>query len=335
MRRWFWVLLLVLVGVVAIWIARETLLNSLGRFIVEENPPERVDLGVIIMSDPVPGTEEMARLVKDGYVPHVVIFISRDTTDEVLDRLHIAAPRPHDVAVLVLRRLGVPAEAIAIEQAEDNGTNAAVRALTQYMRQRHLTRVTVVADRSHTRRIARLLRARLGPAGFVIVRAAPADPYHPERWWKDRSSSRELVDEWLRWFNSFVLGDWWRQSSRVSPPHTSRTAGWRGCGVPWVAAPAGTGVLDARWTAPTSNVDGSPLTDLASYCVYYGTSEPPCPGFSFFRVPSPTPRTAANRTIIFRLTGLSKGTRYYVSATALNTRGLESACSTPASAIAR
>ena len=27
-----------------------------------------------------------------------------------------------------------------------------------------------------------------------------------------------------------------------------------------------------RWRAPTSNVDGTPLTDLASYNIYWGTS---------------------------------------------------------------
>src|SRR6266568_1650783 len=49
-----------------------------------------------------------------------------------------------------------------------------------------------------------------------------------------------------------------------------------------MAAPGGAGVIDASWTAPTTNVDGSSLTDLASYRVYYGTSNPSCPGSSFF-----------------------------------------------------
>jgi hypothetical protein len=39
-----------------------------------------------------------------------------------------------------------------------------------------------------------------------------------------------------------------------------------------------TGVLDVTFLAPTTNTDGSPLTDLNSYRVYYGTTEHPCPG---------------------------------------------------------
>jgi len=96
------------------------------------------------------------------------------------------------------------------------------------------------------------------------------------------------------------------------------------------------GILDASWIAPTTNVDGSQLTDLKSYRVYYGTSLPPCPGSSFFEIASSTPNPAANQTVSFRLTGLITGTPYYVSVTAVNTNDEESACFVPTqSAVAR
>jgi hypothetical protein len=41
------------------------------------------------------------------------------------------------------------------------------------------------------------------------------------------------------------------------------------------AAPSGGGTAGSAtisWTAPTMNTDGSPLTDLAGYTIYYGTS---------------------------------------------------------------
>jgi fibronectin type III domain protein/Big-like domain-containing protein len=100
------------------------------------------------------------------------------------------------------------------------------------------------------------------------------------------------------------------------------------------AAPAGAGVLDASWIAPTTKTDGSPLTDLASYRVYYGTTNPPCPGSFFFEVPSSTPSPPPNETVTFRLTGLSTGTLYSVSVTAVDMDGNESACSASASAVA-
>ncbi len=106
-------------------------------------------------------------------------------------------------------------------------------------------------------------------------------------------------------------------------------------GVFLVAAPGGAGVLDVSWTAPTTNADGSPLTDLASYRVYYGVSNPPCPGSSLFQVASSTPSPPPSQTVTFRLTGLSTGTLYNVSVTAVDAGGNESACSTPASAAAQ
>src|SRR5215470_8752541 len=95
------------------------------------------------------------------------------------------------------------------------------------------------------------------------------------------------------------------------------------------------GVLDASWTAPTNNTDGSSLTDLASYRVYYSTSATPCPGSTFFAVASSTTTPPANQTVSFRLTGLTTGSTYNVAITAIDTGGNESACSPIASAVAQ
>src|SRR5437899_589710 len=100
-------------------------------------------------------------------------------------------------------------------------------------------------------------------------------------------------------------------------------------------SPGSAGVLDASWSAPTTNTDGSPLIDLASYRVYYGASAPPCPGGTFVQVPSSTSTPSASQTVASRLTGLTTGTLYNVSLTAVDSAGLESACSTGASAVAQ
>jgi hypothetical protein len=98
-------------------------------------------------------------------------------------------------------------------------------------------------------------------------------------------------------------------------------------GLVGLTATAEAGILDASWTAPTTNTDGSFLTDLSSYRVYYGTSNSPCPGSTSVAVMSPTTSV--------RLTGLATGTEYFVSATAVDTEGNASACSGVARAVAR
>jgi hypothetical protein len=95
------------------------------------------------------------------------------------------------------------------------------------------------------------------------------------------------------------------------------------------------GVLDASWTAPTTNTDGSPLSDLASYRIYYATQSTPCPGSTGTQIASPTASPATNQTVALKLTGLTAGTSYSVAVTAVDAAGLESACSSVASAVAR
>jgi hypothetical protein len=96
------------------------------------------------------------------------------------------------------------------------------------------------------------------------------------------------------------------------------------------------GVLDASWTAPTTQTDGTALTDLASYRVYVGAgAATPCPGGTFVAVPSPALKPAPNQTVSTHLTGLAVGTAYTVAITAVNTAGAASECSATATATAR
>ena len=101
-----------------------------------------------------------------------------------------------------------------------------------------------------------------------------------------------------------------------------------------LAGCAGGGVIDATFFAPTRNTDGSPLTDLNSFRVYYGTTEHPCPGGRAIAAAAPK-ELPPDRLVRVRLTGLSVGTLYYVSVTAVNSRGLESACTGATSARAQ
>src|SRR5262244_2243398 len=102
------------------------------------------------------------------------------------------------------------------------------------------------------------------------------------------------------------------------------------------APPSGTpGVLEASWGAPTMNTDGTPLTDLAFYRLYYGNAGTPCPGSAFVQIASPTSSPQNNDTLTYTLTGLAIGTRYFVAVTAVDSSDIESGCSSVASAVAR
>jgi hypothetical protein len=128
-------------------------------------------------------------------------------------------------------------------------------------------------------------------------------------------------------------------SSRSESTNSAQTATASGAAsAPPSSSPSSSGssgILDASWVAPTTNTDGSSLSDLAFYRLYFGTASAPCPQSAFFQIASPTPSPQTNQTVTYRVTGLLAGARYFAAVTAVDSGGLESACSPVASAIAR
>lgn len=82
------------------------------------------------------------------------------------------------------------------------------------------------------------------------------------------------------------------------------------------------GSVELSWEAPTQNEDGSPLTDLAGYKVYWGTT----PG------EYPNSVTIDNPSVVTYLVENLASNTYYFVATAFNSEGTESAPSDMATA---
>ncbi len=73
------------------------------------------------------------------------------------------------------------------------------------------------------------------------------------------------------------------------------------------------GTIHLAWDAPTKNADGTDLTELKGYWIYYGTS----PG-------AYAERTYVGNVTTFALTGLTLGLIYYIAVTAVDTSDNES-----------
>ena len=129
-------------------------------------------------------------------------------------------------------------------------------------------------------------------------------------------------------------GDSW---ARTAP----RSRLWIGVvGLILVGGMAGAARVDAAsltldWAAPTTNADGTQLTDLGSYRIYLGTSSPACPSASFFTVASPTSSPEPGQTLSRVVASLSADTTYFARVTAVDTSGNESTCSAAASGVAK
>jgi hypothetical protein len=101
------------------------------------------------------------------------------------------------------------------------------------------------------------------------------------------------------------------------------------------AASAHAASVALTWNAPTTNADGSPLTDLGGYRIYLGTATPSCPSASFLTVASSTSTPSTGQTVSTRVAALTAGATYFVRISAVDTTGNESSCSTSASGVAQ
>jgi hypothetical protein len=80
------------------------------------------------------------------------------------------------------------------------------------------------------------------------------------------------------------------------------------------ASPPATGSATLSWTAPTENTDGSPLTNLAGFHIYYGTTSGQW---------TSTITIASATETSYVVTGLAPGT-YYFTVVAFNTDEVDS-----------
>ena len=93
---------------------------------------------------------------------------------------------------------------------------------------------------------------------------------------------------------------------------------------------ASAGYLNLTWNAPSTNTDGSSLTDLAGYRVYSGTSSISCPGSVFQQVPSSNPSPSPGTVVSYSLTGLTTGTHpLHLQRETLAARGVARAIDLP------
>ena len=99
------------------------------------------------------------------------------------------------------------------------------------------------------------------------------------------------------------------------------------------------GVLLVSWMPPTTNANGGPLKDLASYRIYFNTTGgrgPLCPGGRLFvNVDAAVVGRTPDGRVSVILSNFVVGQIYNVAVTAVNSRGEESDCSNIVSAPAR
>ena len=98
-------------------------------------------------------------------------------------------------------------------------------------------------------------------------------------------------------------------SSATGSSGSSGTSGSSGGSGTTTTNPPPTGSAKLTWTAPTANTNGSALTNLAGYYIYYGTNSASL---------GTMVNVASSSTLTYTVTGLGAGTWYFAIAAYTN-----------------
>jgi uncharacterized SAM-binding protein YcdF (DUF218 family) len=181
-----------------------------GRALVVADPlPAHADAIVIMAGSTSDRVLEAAALYRRGIAPVVVLTRERLPRGAAALRASgVRLPESHELARQALRALGVPDAAIRDVRRRARSTRSEARAIARWACIHGVRSMVVVTSPSHTRRARLLLRQALAPRVTVAVRPAPAAFFHANRWWRDRRAAKEVLSEYQKLLNFWVIERW-------------------------------------------------------------------------------------------------------------------------------
>lgn len=171
-----------------------------GHWLVREDPLGKADV-IVILSGGMPyRANGAANIYKSGYAPEV--WISRpEGPQQDLAPLGIPYVGEEEYNRDILIRQGVPDSAIEILPDVIINTQQEVNEISRDMRRTGKHAAIIVTSPEHTRRVKALWAKLAGDDLRLIVRAAPGDPFDPNRWWEDTRNALAVVREFLGLLN--------------------------------------------------------------------------------------------------------------------------------------
>jgi len=163
------------------------LLTAAGRFLVEDDEPQKADVAVVLGGDKY-GTRivKAAQLATAGYVPFVLV-----------SGPHSLLGHESENTIEFARRQGYPTFLFRPLPHDLNSTRSEAAMIDNYLNRQGLKRVLLVTSNYHTARAARLMR-KYSP-GLQVIAIAASDPaFTPESWWKSRGGQKMFLYEWLK-----------------------------------------------------------------------------------------------------------------------------------------
>ena len=193
-------------------------LAYLGGYLVDVDPPQTVDLILVLGGDFWgPRVIEAAELAKRGYAP--VVLLSSPPY----------AGRPEgELTIPFLVQKGYPSDDLQVFAHAAKSTIAEANILRGEFARRGAKRVILVTSNYHSRRAATMFRLFCPGIHFISV-PAPDPQYHVDGWWNEAGSRQLFFSEWTKILGSvliayprYLAGRWAAFLRRSAIAHVSK-----------------------------------------------------------------------------------------------------------------
>jgi uncharacterized SAM-binding protein YcdF (DUF218 family) len=193
-RRTAFVVLLLLL-VLAFFAGR-----NVGHWLIREDTLEHAD-AIVVLSGGLPyRAQRAAEIYAAGYAPTVWISYPAGPERQLSELgIHYVGEEEYNREILV--HGGVPEKNVAIFPHEIINTEQEVDEIASEMRAQGKHTVIIVTSPQHTRRVRALWNSLAGRDLQAIVRAAPADPFDADHWWRNTPDSLAVMRESLGLLN--------------------------------------------------------------------------------------------------------------------------------------
>jgi len=184
------------------------IIPAMGYFLVVDDELETADAIIVLMGSIADRALEAADLYHSGYAEELLIGNEFNEGIDLLEARGVSIPTSAELFSYVMVELGIPAEAIKVLPREAMSTLDEAHIVGDYLKKRpDINSVILVTSSYHTRRTKLTFEQvfrELDLEVKILSRASRYSLFQSERWWSDRESAKQVVQEYQKlayfWF---------------------------------------------------------------------------------------------------------------------------------------
>jgi len=195
------ILIIIVLCIIQLIASREYILTALGRYLIYQEPPQKVDVITILgnWGDTIVRARGGATLYNKGFAKKIFLPIMEKMEGlEEIKKLGISFPENKDLVITVLEGLGIPRSAIETSTKEVTSTRDEAQEVRNVIEKKGYKSIILVTSKYHSRRAFLILRDAVKGNAQIISVPSTYDSYNPEGWWKREKDWKRVILEYQK-----------------------------------------------------------------------------------------------------------------------------------------